>query len=200
MGQRDEPNLPSRSTAFRAGCGPRVRARSSAFSPGLAGCRAGSRFSTRWPRAHRDRAVAAGFSGRRARPYRARQPSRLGAGGARAAAKAGLDGADLAGSSVGGSFAAEIAAIWPQSVRRLALIAPFGLFDDNDPATDPWAQRAARRAGAVVRRPGALERSSRPRPRAPTRRNGRSSRPAPARPPPAPSGRSATPGSKSACR
>jgi pimeloyl-ACP methyl ester carboxylesterase len=55
---------------------------------------------------------------------------------------AGLDGADLAGSSVGGSLAAEIAAIWPQSVQRLALLAPFGLFDEQDPATDPWAQRA----------------------------------------------------------
>ena len=70
--------------------------------------------------------------------------------------KAGLDGADLAGSSVGGSFAAEIAAIWPGSVRRLALIAPFGLFDEKDPATDPWAQRAARRARPAVRRSGAL--------------------------------------------
>jgi pimeloyl-ACP methyl ester carboxylesterase len=56
-------------------------------------------------------------------------------------AKAELDGADLAGSSVGASFAAEMAAIWPSSVRRLALIAPFGLFDENDPPTDPWAQR-----------------------------------------------------------
>jgi pimeloyl-ACP methyl ester carboxylesterase len=56
--------------------------------------------------------------------------------------KAGLDGADLAGSSIGGSLAAEIAAIWPGSVKRLALIAPFGLFDDKDPTTDPWAQRA----------------------------------------------------------
>ena len=55
---------------------------------------------------------------------------------------AGLDGADLAGSSVGGSFAAEMAAVWPQSVRRLALIAPFGLFDEKDPPADPWAQRA----------------------------------------------------------
>jgi pimeloyl-ACP methyl ester carboxylesterase len=26
-------------------------------------------------------------------------------------------------------------------VKRLALIAPFGLFDENDPPTDPWAQR-----------------------------------------------------------
>ena len=56
--------------------------------------------------------------------------------------KAGLAGADLAGSSVGGSLAAEVAAIWPASVRRLALIAPFGLFDETDPPTDPWAQRA----------------------------------------------------------
>jgi len=54
---------------------------------------------------------------------------------------AGLDGADLAGSSVGASFAAEAAAIWPKSVRRLALVAPFGLFDETDPPTDPWAQR-----------------------------------------------------------
>ncbi len=57
-------------------------------------------------------------------------------------AKADLDGADLAGSSVGASLAAEMAALWPASVRRLALIAPFGLFDEADPPTDPWAQRA----------------------------------------------------------
>ena len=55
--------------------------------------------------------------------------------------KAGLDGADLAGSGPGASLAAEIAAIWPQSVRHLTLIAPWGLFDERDPATDPWAQR-----------------------------------------------------------
>ena len=55
--------------------------------------------------------------------------------------KAGLAGADLVGSSVGGSFAAEVAAIWPDKVARLALIAPFGLFDEKDPATDPWAQK-----------------------------------------------------------
>jgi pimeloyl-ACP methyl ester carboxylesterase len=54
---------------------------------------------------------------------------------------AGLDGADLAASSAGASLAAECAALWPASVRRLALIAPLGLFDDADPPTDPWAQR-----------------------------------------------------------
>lgn len=56
--------------------------------------------------------------------------------------KSGLEGADLAGSSVGASMAAEVAALWPRAVRKLALIAPFGLFDEGDPATDPWAQRA----------------------------------------------------------
>ncbi len=53
-----------------------------------------------------------------------------------------LAGADLAGSSIGASLAAEIAALWPESVRKLALIAPFGLFDEKNPPTDPWAQRA----------------------------------------------------------
>lgn len=53
----------------------------------------------------------------------------------------GLDGADLVGSSVGGSFVAEIAALWPQNVGRIAMIAPFGLFDEKDPAADVWAQR-----------------------------------------------------------
>src|SRR6185436_9410664 len=57
-------------------------------------------------------------------------------------AKSELEGADLAGSSVGASLALEMAALWPASVRRLALIAPFGLFDEAEPATDPWAQRA----------------------------------------------------------
>lgn len=56
--------------------------------------------------------------------------------------QAGLSGADLAGSSVGASLAAEVAALWPDTVGKLALIAPFGLFDEKNPPTDPWAQRA----------------------------------------------------------
>ncbi len=48
---------------------------------------------------------------------------------------------DLAASSVGGSLAAEVAALWPEGVRRLVLIAPFGLFDAADPPADVWAQR-----------------------------------------------------------
>ena len=53
-----------------------------------------------------------------------------------------LIGADLAGSSVGAAMALEVASIWPSSVRRLAVISPFGMFDEQDPPTDPWAQRA----------------------------------------------------------
>lgn len=66
---------------------------------------------------------------------------------------AGLTGADLIGSSVGGAFAAELAAIWPDSVRRLALIAPFGLFDEKDPVTDPWGQRPEQVAGFLCLHP-----------------------------------------------
>jgi len=71
--------------------------------------------------------------------------------------KAGLDGADLAGSSIGASLAAEVAAIWPQSVKRLALIAPFGLFDEKDPPTDPWAQRAPDLPGLLCADPARWE-------------------------------------------
>ena len=63
--------------------------------------------------------------------------------------KAGLVGCDLIGASVGGAFAAEIAAIFPGHVKKLALLAPFGLFDEKDPATDPWAQRRDAVAGLM---------------------------------------------------
>ncbi len=55
--------------------------------------------------------------------------------------KSGLEGADLAGSSIGASFVAEMAALWPKSLRKIALIAPFGLYDENDPPANVWAQR-----------------------------------------------------------
>lgn len=63
--------------------------------------------------------------------------------------KAGLAGCDLVGASVGGAFAAEMAAIFPGQVKRLALLAPFGLFDEAEPATDPWAQRRDAVAGLM---------------------------------------------------
>ena len=41
--------------------------------------------------------------------------------------KAGLAGCDLIGASVGGAFAAEIAAIFPAHVKKLALLAPVAI-------------------------------------------------------------------------
>jgi pimeloyl-ACP methyl ester carboxylesterase len=54
---------------------------------------------------------------------------------------AGCRGSALMGCSVGGALAMEVAAIWPESVSRLILLAPFGLYDDDNPPADPWAQR-----------------------------------------------------------
>lgn len=68
-------------------------------------------------------------------------------------ARSGLEGQDLAGSSVGGSFVAELAALWPASVKRIAMVAPWGLFDEKDPATDPWAQRPDDQAGVLCANP-----------------------------------------------
>ena len=67
--------------------------------------------------------------------------------------KAGLAGADLAGSSIGASLALEVAALWPHMVRRAAVIAPFGLFDEKNPPTDPWAQRADQVPGLLCADP-----------------------------------------------
>jgi pimeloyl-ACP methyl ester carboxylesterase len=53
---------------------------------------------------------------------------------------AGLEGADLVGASVGGLLAAEVAALSRATVRRLVLVAPFGLFDDRAPTLDVFAQ------------------------------------------------------------
>ena len=67
--------------------------------------------------------------------------------------KSGLSGADLAGSSVGASLVLEVAALWPDMVRRAAAIAPFGLFDEKSPPTDPWAQRADQVPGLLCADP-----------------------------------------------
>ncbi len=50
--------------------------------------------------------------------------------------KAGLEGADLMGASVGGALAADVAACWPGSTRRLVLLAPLGLYDGGLPMAD----------------------------------------------------------------
>ncbi len=54
---------------------------------------------------------------------------------------AGLDGADLVGVSVGGAVAADVAAVWPAFARRLVLVSPYGLFDEDEPGMDPFAVR-----------------------------------------------------------
>lgn len=69
--------------------------------------------------------------------------------------KAGLTGADLAGSSVGASLVLEAAALWPATVRKAAVIAPFGLFDEKNPPIDPWAQRADNVPGLMCADPEA---------------------------------------------
>src|SRR5690606_15407581 len=51
-------------------------------------------------------------------------------------AAADLAGADLMAVSVAGALAADAAGVWPDLVRRLVLVAPFGLFDAHEPATD----------------------------------------------------------------
>ena len=70
---------------------------------------------------------------------------------------AGLDDGDLIGASSGGALAAEIAACWPEAVRRLVLIAPYGMFDPAEPLADVFAQRPGMRSPLVSNRPEALD-------------------------------------------
>lgn len=49
----------------------------------------------------------------------------------------GLEGADLVGASVGATLATEVAIFSRATLRRLVLIAPFGLFDEREPVADP---------------------------------------------------------------
>lgn len=69
---------------------------------------------------------------------------------------AGLNGADWVGASVGGALAAEAAAFSPASVRRLVLVAPYGLFDCDEPTADVWAQRPADLPGLLSAHPERL--------------------------------------------
>jgi pimeloyl-ACP methyl ester carboxylesterase len=69
--------------------------------------------------------------------------------------EAGIDGTDLVGLSVGGMLAAEVAALG--RVKRLALVAPFGLFDARDPVADPFARKPREVPGLLCARPEAFE-------------------------------------------
>lgn len=66
---------------------------------------------------------------------------------------AGLEGADVVAASVAGALAAEVAAVWPAFFRRLVLVAPFGLFDPNEPSADIWAQRPGKLANVLTCEP-----------------------------------------------
>ena len=55
---------------------------------------------------------------------------------------AGGAGCDLVAVSVGAALAADVAAVWPDAVRRLVLVSPLGLFDAADPSADIFAQPA----------------------------------------------------------
>ena len=49
---------------------------------------------------------------------------------------------DVVGHSLGGMFAAELAAIAPQVVHRLVLVSPFGLWLEDQPIPDPFVLNA----------------------------------------------------------
>ena len=55
---------------------------------------------------------------------------------------AGGAGGDLVAVSVGAALAADLAAVWPDAVRRLVLVSPLGLFDAAEPSADIFAQPA----------------------------------------------------------
>jgi pimeloyl-ACP methyl ester carboxylesterase len=56
-------------------------------------------------------------------------------------AAAGARPVDVVGVSLGAALAADVAAVWPELVRRLVLVSPLGLYDPNDPPADVFAQR-----------------------------------------------------------
>jgi pimeloyl-ACP methyl ester carboxylesterase len=68
-------------------------------------------------------------------------------------AGAGLAGADLVAASVAGALAADVAAVFPGLVKRLVLMAPFGIYDGAEPTGDPWAQAAPDQPGVLCAKP-----------------------------------------------
>ncbi len=66
---------------------------------------------------------------------------------------AGVEGADWVGLGPGGLLAAEVAALSRSSVGKLALVAPFGLFEVSEPVADLWALRKSEVAGTFSSQP-----------------------------------------------
>jgi pimeloyl-ACP methyl ester carboxylesterase len=69
-----------------------------------------------------------------------------------------LEGADLVGFGPSALLAAECAAFSHPVAGKLALCAPFGLFDASEPVTDFWAQRPSARAGVFSAKPAEFAR------------------------------------------
>jgi pimeloyl-ACP methyl ester carboxylesterase len=66
---------------------------------------------------------------------------------------AGLPEGDLVGVSVGGALAADVAALWPHKVRKLALVGPYGLYDAAQPVADVFALAPGQLAALVCNNP-----------------------------------------------
>jgi len=62
-------------------------------------------------------------------------------------------GDTLMGSSTAGALAADVAAIWPDFVGRLILVAPHGMFEQDDPTRDIFALHPRDAASLMSTRP-----------------------------------------------
>lgn len=69
----------------------------------------------------------------------------------------GLAGADLAGISLGAAFAADVAAVWPDMVRRLVMVSPVGMTDGDAVMADYWGATPSEQRALICRHPEALE-------------------------------------------
>ncbi|HXH21332.1 MAG TPA: alpha/beta hydrolase [Dehalococcoidia bacterium] len=69
----------------------------------------------------------------------------------------GIESAHVAGIGVGAWIAAELAALAPQRVRRLALVNPLGLWREEAPGEDPFAQPPGRGSAVLFADPARRE-------------------------------------------
>jgi pimeloyl-ACP methyl ester carboxylesterase len=63
---------------------------------------------------------------------------------------AGLAGAPVVASSVGAMLAFEVAAVRPEAFAAIVAVGPFGLFDLDDPVTDPYATTLSSQRGLLT--------------------------------------------------
>lgn len=73
-------------------------------------------------------------------------------------AAAGTKPVDLVGISLGAALAADVAALWPDLVRRLVLVSPLGLHDTADPPLDVFAQPPGGMDAAMTADPATFKR------------------------------------------